>query len=155
MRFSFRLEPLLTSRRRVEQDAQRALAELLRQRHVLEADLRRRQHEITTGKNHLRESLTGRLDLRALRLGTGSTLHVIRKAQQLVLQLAGLEERMETARQQLLAATTSRRAIELLRERRFEAWKAEIDKAETAVLDELAVARAGARARDATEEDHA
>ena len=141
----FRLEPLLTVRRRAEDDARRAVAVLQRERLKLEAELRRRQQDIVAGKDRLRGTLTGRLDMGVLRLGAGSTLNVIRQAQQLALKLAGLGKRMESVRQVFLEARVRRRAIELLRERRFDQWKAALEKAETAALDELAVSAAARR----------
>ena len=144
-KFIFRLEPLLTIRRRAEQDARRAVAVLQREHLELQDELRRRQQVIVAGKDQLRGTLTGKLDLGALRLGAGSTLHVIRQAQQLALRLAGLGQRMESARKVLLEARVSRRAIELLRERRFDQWKAALGRAENAALDELAVSAAARR----------
>lgn len=149
-KFVFRLEPLLTARRRAEQDARRVVAGLERQRIGLEEELRRHQREISSSKNQVRGTLTGVLDMRSLRQGAGATLHVIRKAQQLVLRLAGVGQRMESARADFLEAMTRRRAIELLREKRFDQWKTALSKAETAALDELAVGRAARCAQSET-----
>ena len=92
--------------------------------------------------------MTGALDMRALRLGTGATLHGIRQAQQLVLQLAGLSQRMESSRTQLEQAMARRRAIEILREKRYDQWKYAQNKAETAALDDLTVAAAARKERE-------
>ncbi|MHC4429458.1 MAG: hypothetical protein ACYS0D_12780, partial [Planctomycetota bacterium] len=89
-KFVFRLEPLLKARRRQEEVEQRAVAELQRERMALEDTLRRYQQKITHGKGALRGALAGALDMRALRLEAGASLHLVRKAQQVVLQLAGL-----------------------------------------------------------------
>ncbi len=140
--FVFRLDPLLEARRRAEQDAQLAVAELERQRLDLEQQLRRHQQNITQGKQDLRSTLSGEIDMRSLRLGAGAALHVVRRAHQVVLQLAGLTQRLDAKRQDLIEATTRRRALELLRERRLVQWKTALDKAEIAALDELAVSRA-------------
>ncbi len=144
--FVFRLKPLLEARKRAEQDAQRDVAVLERQRLDLEQQLRGHQQNLARDKHELRGSLTGAIDLRSLRLGAGAALHVVRLAQQAVLQLVGLSRRLESAREKLLEATTRRRAIELLRDRRYQRWKKALDKAETAALDEFAArgARKGA-----------
>lgn len=147
-RFVFRLQPVLEARHRVERDVRRAFARLQRQRLDLEDDLRRNQQRISSGKDRMRGSLVGALDMRALRLGTGATLHGIRKAQQLVLQLAGLSRRMESSRTQLEQAMARRRAIEVLREKRYHQWTFARNKAETTALDELAVAAAARKERD-------
>ena len=143
-KFLFRLEPLLKARRRQEEKEQRAVAELERERMALEETLRGYQRKITHGKESLRGSLGGALDMRGLRLEAGAALHLIRKAQQVVLQLAGLGQRQGVARARLIEATKRRRALELLKERRFDQWKTNLDKAETAQIDEL-VTNAAAR----------
>ena len=144
-KFVFRLEPLLTARRHAEQDARRVVAVLERERIGLEDDLRRHQQRIVSDKQQMRDSMTGSLDMRSLRQSAGVTLHAIREAQQLVLKLAGVGQRMESARSKLRRTMTRRRAIELLREKRFDQWKFVQSKAETAALDELAVGRAARR----------
>ncbi len=92
--------------------------------------------------------MIGALDMRALRLGAGAALHIMRKAQQLVLQLAGLTQRMESVRTRLVHAMTRRRAIEIMREKRYDQWKCAQLKAEIAALDDLAVAAAARKERD-------
>ncbi len=144
-KFVFRLEPLLTARRHAEQDVRRVVAVLERERIGLEDDLRRYQQRIVSDKQQMRDSMTGSLDMRSLRQSAGVTLHAIREAQQLVLKLAGVGQRMESARAKLLKTRTRRRAIELLRENRFDKWNMVQSKAETAALDELAVGRAARR----------
>ena len=139
--FSFPLQPLLRARLRSEQDEQLAVAVLERERLAFEDDLRRRQADIAEGKHALRGSLEGAIDMAALRLRAGTSLHQLRRARQIVLQLAGVHQRIATARARLIEATRRRRAIELLRERRFRLWKKALDKAETDALDELAVQR--------------
>ena len=59
-----------------------------------------------------------------------------------VVRLAGVHQRLDAARLALIKATAARRGVEVLRERRYEAWKREQDRAEAAALDELAVMRA-------------
>lgn len=136
-RFRFQLEPVLKVRKRAEERAQLALAALDRQRLELEETLRRRQEEIRREKDALRGRLVGDLDVRGLRLQAGSSVHLVRKAQQAVLALAGLHWRLGEARAALVEAARSRRAMELLRERRYGEWKAGLAKAETAELDDL------------------
>lgn len=147
-RFVFRLQPLLRARRRAEQARQRAVAEVVRERLDLEDQLRRRQEQITQGKQALGDRLVGMLDVRLLRDQAGATMLYLRKARQLALELAGTHRRLEAAREELIEATKRRRALDLLRDRRFEQWKADLDKADTAALDELAVIAAARRERE-------
>jgi flagellar FliJ protein len=149
-RFRFKLDPVLETRRRAEQAKQRVVADLDRRRLEMEETLRRRQAAITAGKDSRRDQLVGRLDIAALRAHAGSTLQVIRDAHRILLELAGVHKQLDAARAELIEASRDRRAIELLRERRFEEWKKRVNKAEDAVIDELAVQSAArSRPRDA------
>lgn len=150
-RFHFALDPLLAARRRAEENAQREVARLELIRRDIEQLIRQRQQEIADGRGALRGALTGRIDGPALRVHAGAAVQVMRQGHQLVLKLAGVMSALERARQALAEAAARRRAIELLRERRYLAWRQEIDRAETAAIDDLAVIRAGRAA--ATEGD--
>jgi flagellar protein FliJ len=148
-RFIFTLEPLLKARRIAEQGKQRAVADVQRERLRLEQMLQRQQAHLSEGKRSLRGSLTGAVDVTAVRLQAAASVQVMRQAQRMVLELAGVHTRLEAARAELIAAAKARRAIELLKEQRFARWKSRIDKAETAALDELAVQRAARQEVDA------
>ena len=143
VRFRFKLEPLLTVRRRAEQAAQRSVAELERSRRDLEDDLRRQQQMITTGKTSLAEKLVGRLDVDGLRAHAGATIEQMRQGNRILIQLAGLHKRIDAARAELIEASRQRRAVELLRDRRYAAWRQRLDRAENAAIDELAGQAAG------------
>ena len=142
-RFRFRLEPVLEARRRTEQGRQRAVADLERQRRELEDTLRRHQQFITSGKQSLATQLVGSIQLDALRAHAGSTIHLMRRAHRVLIELAGVHKRLDAARAELIEATRDRRAVELLRERRFAEWKRVLERAENAALDEMAVQAAG------------
>jgi len=142
-KFVFKLEPLLTARRRVEQDKQRVVAELERQRKDLEDTLRRQQEFISEGKRSMSDRLVGELEVAGLRAHAGSTIHLMRRAHQILLEAAGVHKRLETARSELIEATRQRRAVELLRERRYAEWHKRMNRLEDDALDELAVQSAG------------
>jgi flagellar FliJ protein len=146
-KFRFKLEPVLEARRRAEQEKQRRVAELERQRRELEDTLRRHQQFIASGKQSLATQLVGSLQLDSLRGHASSTIQLMRRAHRVLLELAGVHKRLESARAELIGATRDRRAVELLRERRFAEWKRKLERAENAALDELAVQSAGARRR--------
>jgi flagellar export protein FliJ len=59
-----------------------------------------------------------------------------------VLQLAGLHKKLDAARLLLLQATTRRKGVEMLKERRLEEWKFRQKKLDEAATDELSVVRA-------------
>lgn len=138
-RFRFKLEPLLKARRAAEETEQRRVARIERERLAIEERLRRQQHLIGAGKDELREHLTGSLHMPRLRGQAASALRGMRQAHRLVLELAGVHHRLEAARSVLLEATKRRRALELLRERRYEQFLADQNRRETDALDELAV----------------
>ncbi|MBT8485263.1 MAG: hypothetical protein HKO59_17620 [Phycisphaerales bacterium] len=137
-RFRFRLEALLTARQEIERRHQREVADFERQRRDLEDTLRRHQQFITEGQAALRDRLVGAIEVDKLRTHAGTTLQLMRAAQRLVLEAAEVHQRLEEARARLASAAADRRAIELLRERRYEAWRRKIERAEDALIDELA-----------------
>jgi flagellar FliJ protein len=147
-RFRFRLEPLLRARRLAEQARQRAVAEIERERLTLEDRLRRQQQFISEGKQEMRDRMTGELDVDSMRLHAGATMRLMRDAERMVIALAGVHQRLDAARSELIEATRDRRAVELLRERRFEQWRAAIEKADDAAIDELAVHAAARKERE-------
>lgn len=151
-KFKFPLEPLLKARRMTEQQKQRDVAAIEQERLRLEENLRHQQEVIAEGKRSLKASMVGQLDVQQLRMHAASSLHVMRKAQRVVLELAGVHRRLEAARSELIEAARNRRAVELLRERRFEQWKAALDKAEVNAMDELAVIAAARQSEQQKEQ---
>ena len=146
-RFVFRLESVLEQRRGAERAAQRVVAALERHRLDLEASLRDIQGQIVREKEDLREHLsgapgTGPVQMRHVRLQAGASLRLVGKAHHAAIQLAGVLARLDGARRELMAATTRRKAVETLRERRLAAWKHAESRREAASLDELNVMRA-------------
>ena len=144
-KFHFNLEPLLKAKKRVEEVHQRAVAQIERQRMDVEENLRRHQANIALGKQSLRQGLVGPVNTHGLRLHAASSMQMMRKAQRVVLELAGIHKRLEIARTALVEAAKERRAMELLRDQRFAQWKAARDKRETAAIDEVAVIAAARR----------
>lgn len=141
-KFRFKLESVLSLRERVERDRQAALAAVHTERQALESQLRDIQTTIREGKDLWRSSLSGQVDARAARHSAVASLHLQARAQRVVLQLAGVHKRIETARLALVEASRERRAVELLKERRRSEWERAISRAEDAAVDELAVIRA-------------
>ena len=142
--FRFRLQPVLDQRLRDERERQRAVAELESMRLELEDRIRADARSIRAEKDELRDRLsaakslgTGGVDLGGVRMQANASLHMVARTQQRVLQLAGLHKRIDRARLELLDATTRRRAVELLKERRYAEWKASADRRESAETDDI------------------
>ncbi len=151
-RFVFRLEAVLTQREAEERRAQIAVGALERERLAIESEIRMLQGTLVAEKMDLRESLRDEreervVDLRHVRLQASAALHVVNRAQRAVIRLAGVHARLDAARLELIRATTKRRAVEMLKQRKFEAWREEVKRRELAAGDELAVLHA-ARTED-------
>ncbi|MEM9063928.1 MAG: flagellar export protein FliJ [Planctomycetota bacterium] len=144
--FTFQLAPVLRQRELVERDRQREVAELERKRFELEAFLRRMQSGIEQERRDLRERFSGRdrpgVDIGELRVQSNATLFMVGKAQSAAVELAGVLKRLEAARHRLAEAAAARRAMEHLRDTRFDAWRREQARRETAMLDEIGMRRA-------------
>ena len=149
-KFVFKLDPLLRLRRREEETRQRDVAKLEIERRALEDRIRDCQNRITTCKQDLRGGAQGALDMDGMRRFAAAARGLEREANDAVLTLAGLHKRLEAARARLREATRERRAIEHLRERRLETFKRRLDRAETALLDELNTIAGARRRRDAS-----
>ena len=153
-KFKFELEPVLRLRRRVEEQRQRAVAELERQRSGIEDRIRAHQASISATKRDLRQMLTGEraavqgeawgesgVSLRGARLQANAALHMVAQAQRAVVELAGVHGRLDVARLALLKAMTQRKAVEVLKQKRYEEWRSEVLRKEQAEVDEMVNAR--------------
>lgn len=149
-RFAFEYEPVLKQRRAAEREKQLAVAALERERRAIEDHIRALQAGISAGKQGLRERLAagGGVDLRAARMEAAASLHLVARAQRAVVDLAGVHRRIDAARVELVKAAVRRKAIQTLRERRFEAWAAEQQRRDDAAVDEINVMRAATREAD-------
>lgn len=144
--FRFRLEAVLRQRLAAERTRQLAVAAIERERVAVEDEIRAYQREVEREREELRERLAGgggdergRIDLRAVRFQVGAGLRLLARAQAAAIRLAGVHKRLDTARLDLLAAATRRKAVEILRDRMFEEWRGAARRRDDAALDELAV----------------
>jgi flagellar export protein FliJ len=141
-RFRFRLQPVLAQREREEQARMMAVAAIERERLALENRLRACQGRIAGGRADISAALSGgRVDLGAARMQAGATLRDDQEARRTVLELAGTLKRLESSRAELARAAARRRAIELLRDRDLERFRAEENRREALDLDDLVVMR--------------
>lgn len=145
VKFQFRLQPVLDQRERVEQEKQLRVAELERERIVIETKLRQCQQDIHNARMDLRSRLGGvgggggvMVVIPEVRAQAGASLHLEARARQAAMELAGAYRRVERARLELMRAATERRAVELLREKRREEWRMERLHVEAAQVDEVA-----------------
>ncbi|HLP83470.1 MAG TPA: flagellar export protein FliJ [Phycisphaerales bacterium] len=147
-KFVFNLEAVRKQRTALEKQRMVAVAELERERLTLEDRIRAAHESVEAERLELREQLSGMregegrlVDLRGVRFQAGAAVVLRARTQQLVLQLAGLHKRLEKAREELRQAVAARKAVDLLRDRRFEEWRRELARREAMTLDELATMR--------------
>lgn len=146
-KFKFQLEAVLRQRTAFERTKRLAVAALETERNAAEEEIRECQRSIDREKAMMRDMLRGGgpVDLRGVRMQAGSSLAMMGAASRAVFRLGGLQRKLDAARAELLKASTARKAVETLRERRYEAWLDEQKRREDAALDEMAVIR-GSRA---------
>lgn len=147
-RFRFSLQPVLEHRRRIEEERLRDVAVIEQERVRTEDKLRAINARLVQSRADLRERFSPapgggggaavRGGIGAVRLDSSSALRLTVEAQQAAIELAGIMRRLERARAVLLEATTARKGVERLRERRHEEWKHELSRRENAELDEMA-----------------
>lgn len=142
-RFAFELEVVLEQRRRAERDALGVLAMAQNERAAVEAEMVELRGVVEAERDVARELMVGRVSARSLREHVAGELGADRKARALAVRLAGVQKRIDKARELLREASVGREAIEKLRERRYKAWVDELEKAERLELDDLFVMRRG------------
>lgn len=147
--FVFRLQAVLEHRSQVERERMLAVAALERERRALESALADRQREIQACKEDLRAMLGGGggrvVDPGPVRLQAAAAFRAQTRSQRLILQLAGVHRRLESAKEELRRASSAKRAVELLKARRHWQWKREMDRRDSAEMDEIGT-RAAVRA---------
>lgn len=141
-KFQFKLEGVLKARAHEEDRCLCEVAKLEQARQDLEDSLRRRQQRIGESRRSVRDRLVGSIQSASVRMQANASLSLMRDAQRTVLELAGLHRQLEEARRLLTDASVKRRAIELLRERRYQEWKRDLVRREQSSQDELAIFRA-------------
>lgn len=145
-RFVFKLEAVLTQRRWEEEACQTEVARLMQQKATSDETLRQFKKQIDMERREQRSALegggawSGAITSQSLAIARIEAL-----ARQEAIRLAGVMHRLDGARARLTEAMTNRKAVEQLRDRRYEAWLREERVREEAQLDELAVMRARRR----------
>ena len=137
--FRFELDALLKKVRLREDEAQRELAKRLRQRMILQSQIQEDEDAIGQAKQRLTDALVGSVDLDRVRQFAQFSGALTQRAQSIVVHLLGLDRQIATHRDRLAAAVRHRKAIELLYERRYEAWKRRAARRQTAASDEVAL----------------
>jgi len=137
-RFIFRLQGVLRQRRQIERQKQRDLAIAQAQQQQMEQELRNVNDAMKTATEQLRrDHLSGPIDVTYLTAHRRFIVAMQRKGQSLVQRIAQQQRVTDAARLALVEAAKQRKAIEKLRERRWEQWLADQNRRETIELDEI------------------
>ncbi len=134
-RFAFTLQPVLDQRKRIEEEKQQITAARQRDLDAAESELRRLNAEFKHCSDLLREQHRA-LDAESLRRHYA---HIQFLDRCIVAQIQVVAERrvaLDRARAELLAASKERKAVDTLKERRYEAHVAEERRIEQNELDD-------------------
>ncbi len=135
-RFEFRFQAVLRQREVVEQQKQRAFAQLMHRRNAMFSQLREMQETISASKRQAADGLVGRVDLGAIAGIARYSASCALRGNSLVREIAELETLVEQARIALVEASKNRKALELLRDRQRQDWQREQRRMEAKRLDE-------------------
>lgn len=151
--FVFELEAVLAQRQREERERQVAVAALESRRLACERRIGGLQDEMVRERLDMHQRMLeggarrGSVGGAMIRLGdvkmqAGASFRLMGFIRQEVMRLAEIQARLETARGTLMRATTARKAVERLRQRRLDEWQRTAARREAHDLDEMAVMRA-------------
>ena len=137
-KFDFKLEGVLRQRKHVEQEKQRILAEKQRAMVEIQQALVRIQEQMQASNEDIRKNhLVGTLNMQFIaahrRFLTGMQRQTITTMQRLTLAQRAVDD----ARLELAEAAKHRKAIEKLKEKQFERWRADQARKEQAQTDEI------------------
>lgn len=145
-RFAFRYQTVLDARERVEKQEEDVLQRLLARQRGEEAEADRLVAEEAMLRTAWTAQVSGALDLDALLTMHASLDGMARKIEQQRHQVELAKARTDNQREILMKATQEAEVLRKLKQRDFDAWRIAIDKAENAMLDEIATLRHTRRA---------
>lgn len=138
--FDFHLDGVLHQRKNIEREKQRLLAIVISQMAQLEQQLRALDADVQATTADVRQNhLTGPIDLSFLTAHRRYLAATQRRAMAIANRMSVVQRDVDEARAALAAAARDRKVLEKLRERQKEAWQMEINRKESAALDEMAM----------------
>ena len=137
--FKFNLQTVLRQRELIEQERQRALANVQRVYNDMEAELRRMDEAARATTQDLRDNhLVGPISVEYLAAHRRFSLAMQRKAMAHAARMSDVRKQVDVARAALIEAAMDRKAMEKLRERRLEDWTDDQNRREATANDEVA-----------------
>ena len=150
-RFAFKLEKVLELRSFVEREWELKLAEATR--NVIEVESQIASWGKRRNATSALRTGTGAVDMIVLRSREEYLTRIDMAVQRLHGELATLEEQREEVRQGYIAASSARKALTRLKERRSEEYYKDALREETKVIDEIASTQAVRRIRESEDVD--
>ena len=135
--FVFSLEGVLRHRLRLEEAAQRSLADRLSEADRLRRQLDHLNGELAAATARLRDGLSGVIDGSYLAAHRRYACDAAQRAGELMGRLANAQQAADEAQAVLSAAARERRVVELLRETHFARWKAQQLRKDHSEADEV------------------
>lgn len=137
-KFVFSLEAVLRQRSHVEKEKQRELALIQRQMTQLQTELRGLNETVQTASTDIRDNrLIGKLDMAFLAAHRRFMAATQRKGNELVQRMALVQKQVDEAQQALAEAAKHRKAMEKLKEKQHDRWKADLAHKEFLAADEM------------------
>lgn len=136
-KFVFKLDGVLRHRKRLEQHAQRDVAEAQANVNSLTEELRELNAGLTAAADELRTNhLVGTIDVRYLTAHRRYTADVTQRGTMLMQKLAVAQRDVETRRAGLMEAAKQRKVLEKLRDKHELRWKEEQARREQSLADD-------------------
>lgn len=137
-KFVFNLEAVLRQKSYIEKEKQRELALIQRQMTQLQAELRALNETVQTSTVDIRGNrLVGKLDMMFLAAHRRFMAATQKKGMELVQRMSLIQKQVEEAQRALAEAAKNRKAMEKLKEKHFDRWKAELAQKEFLAADEM------------------
>jgi flagellar FliJ protein len=147
-KFEFQLEAVLTHRENREKEKQRALAVVQGELTKMHNELMAMDAAVKQANEEMRQNhLVGRLDLGFMGAHRRFLIATQQNAGVLIEAMTGVQRKVDLARRELAAAAKERKVIEKLRERQHGRWMEEMNRKETAEMDEIGMQLAYAELR--------
>lgn len=151
-KFKFSLEPLLDVRKEAEKEKQRKVGKIQQEENELLGKIRSMEQTIRDQTRFLAtQKLTGTLDLTYITQGKVYVGNLNFRIIQTMQQLAGVRQRLNLAKAELLEAAKARKVIEKLKEKQYHRWQEEQARKEAAFMDEIGTQLALRRMREDAE----
>ena len=138
--FTFRLEPLITIRDNELKERQSELAKAYEERQIIEKDIQEIDRQLEEGIAAVRDSMQEGQTINVENLLGFRRQEMFLRAQQndLFKKREVIDKEIERRRILVVAANKELKIVEKLKERRYEKYLEEENRAETKVMDEIA-----------------